>query len=85
MKGAIFGALAASAVAGLLASGVATAKTNHHTKKAKAGDGWCKSNECAGKIAGAKNECQGKAACKSITKEACEKDGLGTWTMAAKK
>ena len=85
MKGAIFGALAASTVAGLLASGVAMAKTEHHAKKEKAGHGWCKSNECAGKVAGAKNECQGKAACKSITKEACEKDGLGTWTMAAKK
>ena len=81
MKGKVFGSLVAASVAGMLVSGApALAKG----KKAKKEAGWCKSNDCAGKVEGAKNSCSGKMACKGITKEACEKDGHGTWSMDPK-
>jgi hypothetical protein len=78
MQGKALGTLMAASVAGMLmTTGVAVAKSHHKKKDA----GWCKSNECAGKVDGAKNSCNGKAACKGITKEACEKDGKGSWQM----
>jgi hypothetical protein len=83
MKGKVFGTLVAASVAGLLAtSGVAVAKDKKKAGKKEAG--WCKSNECAGKVEGAKNDCSGKMACKGITKEQCEKDGKGTWSTDPK-
>ena len=80
MKGKVFGSLVAASVAGMLMTGgVAMAKG-----KKKKDAGWCKSNECAGKVDGAKNSCNGKMACKGITKDACEKDGHGTWSTDPK-
>lgn len=90
MKSKMFGTLVAGAVAGLVTGGVALAKDakkateKKEEKKAAAGEGWCKANECGGKVAGSKNSCKGQAACQGITKAACEKDGHGTWTTEAK-
>jgi hypothetical protein len=90
MKNKAFGTLAATAMAGLFASGIALAKDPAHGKteagkegKAKSAEkvaGVCKSNSCAGHVAGGKNECAGHVAEGVTTKEACEKDGKGTWT-----
>jgi hypothetical protein len=85
-----FGSVVAGAVAGLFISGVAMAegaKTPAAPAAAKddKGDaGWCKSAECGGHVAGAKNSCKGAMACKGITKEACTKDGKGTWETGPK-
>ena len=57
------------------AADAAAAKTKPKPKPT----GWCRSNECAGMIAGAKNDCSGKMACKSFKKATCEVDGMGTW------
>lgn len=86
MKSAIFGSL----VAGLMLASPALADNAKKEKAAKKGAkkdakaaadaGHCVSNECKGSVAGAKNECKGKQACKGLTKEACEKDAKGTWT-----
>lgn len=86
MKSTMFGTL----VAGLVLASPALAKdakkgAKKDAKKdakaaAPADAGHCVSNECKGSVAGAKNECKGKQACKGMTKEACEKDAKGTWT-----
>ena len=87
MKNKAFGALAATAMAGLLSSGIALAKDAAHGKKeggkANASEktaGVCKSNSCAGHVAGGKNECAGHVVEGVTTKDVCEKDGKGTWT-----
>jgi len=90
MKNSAFGALAATAMAGLLASGIALAKDPAHDKKdaghegkAKSAEktaGVCKSNSCAGHVAGGKNECAGHVVEGVSSKDVCEKDGKGTWT-----
>jgi hypothetical protein len=87
MKSTMFGTL----VAGLVLAGPAFAKDAKAAKPAKkdakapAEAGHCVANACKGSIAGAKNECKGKQACKGVTKEACEKDGKGTWAEQAAK
>lgn len=93
MNSKLFGTLAAGAVAGMLFSGSAFAekgKKKAAKKEAKpaAAEGWCKSNDCGGKVkdadgTAAKNECAGKMACKGIKKEDCEKDAAGTWSTEA--
>jgi hypothetical protein len=89
MKNKAFGALAATAMAGLLTSGIALAKDHAGKKdsgkggKAKSSEkvaGVCKSNSCAGHVAGGKNECAGHVVEGVTSKDACEKDGKGTWT-----
>jgi hypothetical protein len=47
-------------------------------------NGWCRSNECAGKVAGARNDCSGRMACKSFTKSTCERGGMGSWQTIPK-
>ncbi len=84
VKNKVFGTIVAGAVAGLLSGGVAVAKDKKAKAEPKAGEGWCKSNACAGKVAGAKNECKGHAACQGLTKEKCEEGGNGTWSTEAK-
>jgi hypothetical protein len=83
-----FGAVVAGAVAGLIVGNVAVAKDTKKKEEKKAaapaGEGWCKSNECAGKVTGAKNECKGHMACQGMTKEACTKEGHGTWETGPK-
>lgn len=89
MKSSMFGTL----VAGLVLASPALAKDAKKAAAPKAKKeaapaadaGHCVSNECKGSVAGAKNECKGKQACKGLTKEACEKDGKGTWTTEAAK
>lgn len=89
MKSKMFGSMVAGAVAGLLMGGVALAKDAKKAAEKKdgktaAGEGWCKSNECAGKVAGAKNECKGHMACQGMTKAGCEKEHHGSWTTEPK-
>lgn len=89
MKSKTFGSLVAGTVAGLLVSGSALAADpkkapEKKNEKAAAGEGWCKSNECAGKVTGAKNSCKGHMACQGMTKASCEKDKHGTWTTEPK-
>ena len=77
----IFGSLA---VASLVVSGVAMAEGGAKKGKHEAAPaGHCKSNECKGSVAGAKNECKGQNACKGIKKAACEKGHKGTWETGA--
>jgi hypothetical protein len=90
MKSKAFGTFAATAMAGVLASGIALAKDHAPAKKgaakegkANAAAGVCKSNSCAGHVAGGKNECAGHVAEGVTSKEVCEKDGKGTWTEGA--
>jgi hypothetical protein len=96
MKSKAFGALAATAVAGILASGIALAdnhgkaghKDDGKAAKGKAGEkvaGVCKSNSCAGHVAGGKNECAGQVVDGVTTKDMCEKEGKGTWTAGGHK
>lgn len=91
MNSKLFGSLVAGAVAGMLMTGTAVAKDGKKkgAKKEAKQAGWCKSNECGGKVMDkdgnpAKNGCGGQMACKGITKELCEKDGAGTWTTEPK-
>lgn len=87
MKSSMFGSLVAGTVAGLVVSSGAMAgdaKKAPEKKEDHAAAGWCKSNECGGKIKGAKNSCAGKMACASVTKAECEKDNHGTWTTEPK-
>ena len=85
-----FGSVVAGAVAGLFISGVAMAEgakapaAAAKPAEAKADAGWCKSNECGGHVAGAKNSCKGAMACAGISKEACTKDAKGTWETGPK-
>lgn len=85
-----FGSVVAGAVAGLFISGVAMAEGTKaaapavKAPAAKGDHGWCKSNECGGHVAGAKNSCKGEMACAGVTKEACTKDAKGTWEMGPK-
>lgn len=88
MKSKTFGAFASTAVAGILASGMALAKETKHkddkgapAKTEEKVAGVCKANSCAGQVAGGKNECAGHVVEGVSSKDACEKDGKGTWTV----
>ncbi len=91
-----FGAIAATALAGILSSSVALADTHgkgNPKESDKAGKskgtekvaGVCKSNSCAGHVAGGKNECAGHVVEGIASKDQCEKDGKGTWSTGAAK